>query len=155
MTFDLSEKSRFSAQPIEGYRFIQGTSAWYYTSADRTITLPAGVFAPEAITRSELDFSQEDTGESLELTLPRANPMCAQFVGDLPSTSLLVTVFRAHRGEEDLAVPIFSGKVIRARFEGAQVILTAASLMAMLSRSVPILALQTPATTCSTPQPVA
>ena len=32
------------------------------------ITLPAGVFAPEAITRSELDFSQEDTGETIDLT---------------------------------------------------------------------------------------
>ena len=144
MTYDAREKSRYLGQPIEGFRFTQGSNMWFYTSADRAITLPAGVFAPEAIVRSELDFSQEDTGETIELTLPRANPVPALFIGDLPSTPVWVTVYRAHRGEESLAVTIFSGKVIRARFEESEAILTGASLMAMLSRTVPILALQTP-----------
>lgn len=144
MTYDEREKSRYLAQPVEGFRFAQGSNLWLYTSADRAITLPAGVFAPEAIVRSELDFSQEDTGETIELTLPRANPVPALFIGDLPSTPVWVTVYRAHRGEESLAVTIFSGKVIRARFEESEAILTGASLMAMLARTVPILALQTP-----------
>ena len=39
---------------------------------------------------------------------------------------------------------IFSGKVVRARFEESEAILTGASLMAMLARTVPILAMQTP-----------
>ena len=144
MTFDSKEKSRYLGQPVEGFRFSQGTNTWLYTSADRAITLPSGVFAPEAIVRSELDFSQEDTGETIELTLPRANPVPALFIGDLPSTQLLVSIYRAHRGDEDLAVTIFSGKVVRARFEQSEAILTGASLMTMLTRTVPILALQTP-----------
>lgn len=144
MTYDMREKSRYLGQPVEGIRFSQGSNLWLYTSADRTITLPAGVFVPEAVTRSELDFSQEDTGESIELTLPRANPVAALFVGDLPSTPVWVTVYRAHRGEETLAVTIFGGKVIRARFEESKAVLTGASLMAMLSRTVPIMAMQTP-----------
>lgn len=144
MTFDVRERSRFLGQPIEGYRFAQGSNLWFYTSADRTITLPAGVFSPEAISRSELDFSQEDTGETVELTLPRANPVPALFIGDLPSTPIWVTIYRAHRGDEALAVTIFSGKVVRVRFEESEAILTGASLMSMLSRTVPILAMQTP-----------
>ncbi len=143
MTYDAREKSRYLGQPIEGYRFAQGSNLWFYTSADRAITLPAGVFAPEAITRSELDFSQEDTGETIELTLPRANPVPALFIGDLPSTPVWVTIYRAHRGEESLAVTIFSGKVVRARFEESEAVLTGASLTAMLARTVPILAMQT------------
>ena len=144
MTYDDREKSRYLGQPVEGFRFAQGSNLWLYTSADRAITLPAGVFAPEAITRSELDFSQEDTGETIDLTLPRPSPVAALFIGDLPSTPVWVTVYRAHRGEESLAVTIFSGKVIRARFEESEAILTGASLMAMLARTVPILAMQTP-----------
>ncbi len=144
MTFDARERSRSSGQPVEGFRFAQGSHLWLYTSADRKITLPAGAFTPEAITRSELDFSQEDTGESIEFTIPRTNPVAALFIGDLPSTPVWVTVYRAHRGDEDLAVTVFSGKVIRARFEESEAILTGASLMAMLARTVPTLAMQTP-----------
>ena len=144
MSYDDREQSRYSGQPIEGFRFAQGSNLWLYTSADREIPLPAGVFTPEAITRSELDFSQEDTGETIEFTIPRTNPVAALFIGDLPSTPVWVTVYRAHRGDETLAVTIFSGKVIRARFEESEAILVGASLMAMLSRTVPVLAMQTP-----------
>lgn len=144
MSFDERERGRYSGQPVEGFRFAQGSKVWLYTSADRKITLPAGVFTPEAIARSELDFSQEDTGESIDFTLPRINPVVAQFIGDLPSSPVWVTVYRAHRGDEDLAVTIFSGRVVRARFEESEAILVGASLMAMLGRTVPTLAMQTP-----------
>ena len=144
MTYDAREKGRYSGQPVEGFRFAQGSNLWLYTSADREIMLPAGVFTPEAITRTELDFSQEDTGETIEFTIPRTNPVAALFIGDLPSAPVWVTVYRAHRGDEDLAVTIFSGKVSRARFEESEAILVGASLMAVLSRTVPVLAMQTP-----------
>jgi len=144
MTYDAREKSRYGGQPVEGFRFAQGPNLWLFTSADREVTLPAGVFKPEAIARSEFDFSQEDTGETIEFTLPRTNPVAALFIGDLPSTPVWVAVYRAHRGDEDLAVTVFSGKVIRARFEESEAVLTGASLMAMLARTVPVLAMQTP-----------
>ena len=43
MTYDAREKSRYLGQPVEGYRFAQGSNSWFFTSADRAITLPAGV----------------------------------------------------------------------------------------------------------------
>ncbi len=73
----------------------------------------------------------------------QANSVPTLFIGDLPSSPVWMTIYRAHRGEEALAVTIFSGKVVRARFEESEAILTGASLMAMLARTVPILALQT------------
>jgi len=144
MTYNDREKSRYGGQPIEGFRFQQGDNAWLYTSADREITLPTGTFAPEPISRTSLDFSQEDTGETIEFTVARANPVAALFIGDLPSTPVWVTVYRAHRGDEDLAVVIFSGRIIRARFEESEAILVGASLMSILNRGVPVLELQTP-----------
>ena len=89
---------------------------------------------------SEVDANFALAAKTIELTLPRANPVPALFIGDLPSTPVWVTIYRAHRGEESLAVTIFSGKVVRARFEESEAILTGASLMAMLARTVPILA---------------
>ncbi len=70
--------------------------------------------------------------------------MAALLVGDLPLSPVWVTVYRARRGDEDLAVTIFSGKVVRARFEESEAILTGASLMAKLAGTVPVLAIQAP-----------
>lgn len=143
MTFDEREKAQFGGQPIEGYRFSQGENLWLYTSADEEIILPVGVFAPESITRGELDFSDEDSGETLQISVPISNPVAALFIGDLPSTPVWVTVYRTHRGDEDLAVTIFLGKILKASFEEDSIaVLTAGSLMSFLSRTVPILAVQ-------------
>jgi len=144
MTYDAREKSRHAGQPVEGFRFALGDQTWLFTSADREITLPSGGFTPEVITRTELDFSQEDTGETIEFAVSRTNPIATPFIGDLPSSPMWVTVYRAHRGEESLAVAIYSGRIIRARFEESQAVLVGASLMALLSRPVPVLAMQNP-----------
>lgn len=125
MSYDSREKSRHGGQPVEGYRFTKGTDVWLYTSADRALVLPAGTFAPETIARSAMDFSQEDTGETLEVTMPRTNPVAALFINSLPSTPVWLNVFRAHRGDEDLAVSVFSGRIVRVRFEESEAILTA------------------------------
>ena len=82
MTYDASEKSRYTGQPVECYRFTQGGNIWRVTSADRDITLPVGVFEPLAVTRGEFDFSQEDSGETLEITVPRDHPVAALFIAD-------------------------------------------------------------------------
>jgi len=91
-----------------------------------------------------MDFSQEDTGETLEVTMPRTNPVAALFINSLPSTPVWLNVFRAHRGDEDLAVSVFSGRILRVRFEESEAILTATGLMGLLGRNVPTLAMQTP-----------
>jgi uncharacterized phage protein (TIGR02218 family) len=143
--YDTRETHRFEGQPVECYKFTQGDNAWFYTSADRQVILPAaGTFEPAIITRGELDFSHEDTGEMIDFTVPRSDPVAALFIGDLPSTPVGITVYRAHRGDEDATIVIFSGKVIRARFEESQAILTGASLMSVLDRAVPPLGMQTP-----------
>ena len=144
MTYDERERSRYSGQPVEGFRFVQGANVWLYTSADREITLPIGTFAPEPITRTPLDFSQEDTGESMEFTVARTNPVAALFIGDVPSSPVWVTAYRAHRGDETEAVAFFTGKVTRARFVESEAVLVGTGLNTVLSRAVPILKMQTP-----------
>lgn len=144
MSYDATETSRHSAKPVEGFRFVQGPNTWLFTSADVPITLPIGVFDKETIQRSETSFSEEEHGEQLDVTLPRNNPVAELFIHDLPSTPVFLTVFRAHRGEEEDELAIFTGKVIRASFKGSEAVLTCASLVAVLDRPVPSLAMQTP-----------
>lgn len=145
MTYASRETSRFGGQPVECYKFTQGVTTWLYTSADEQVILPtAGTFAPQVIKRGELNFSREDTGEQLEMRVPRANEVAALFIGDLPSTAIGIIVYRAHRGDEDSPVVIFAGKVIQCRFEESEAVLIGSSLLSLLSRAVPTLALQTP-----------
>jgi uncharacterized phage protein (TIGR02218 family) len=143
MTFDSREKSTYQGQPVEGYKFAQGDNIWKYTSADESFTLPSGLYEPAVISRSEMSFSEEDTGETLEISVARDNPIAELFIAELPSNPIWVTIFRAHRGDEDLAVTIFAGKVIRAKFEESEAILTAGSLITVLSRAIPPLTMQT------------
>jgi len=143
-TFDERERQRFQGQPIEGFRFVQGSNVWMITSADDEITLPIGVFEPESITRTPLDFSQEDTGEQMEFTVPATHPVAALFIGDIPSTPVWITAYRAHRGDESESVAIFTGKITRVRFRESEAILVGTSITAMLTRAVPTLQMQSP-----------
>ena len=144
MAYDDREKSRYGAQPIEGFRFVQGDDVWLYTSADREITFPIGTFTPETITRGEVRQTKEDTGETLSLRLPVANPVAELFIAESPSTPVWFTHYRAHRGDETEAIAIFSGKIVRAAFEETEVELTATSIAAALTRGFPPLQMQTP-----------
>jgi uncharacterized phage protein (TIGR02218 family) len=143
-TYDERENERYEGQPIEGFRFVQGERVWLYTSADQEITLPIGVFSLETITRSILEHSKEDSGEQMEITLPVTNPVAALFIGDVPSSPVWVTVYRAHRGDEAETVTIYSGKITRARYRGSEAILVGTSVGAMMTRTVPVLEMQTP-----------
>jgi uncharacterized phage protein (TIGR02218 family) len=144
MTFESREISNYEGEPIEGFKFSQGDNVYRYTSADASFTLPAGTFEPAVIQRSEMSFSPEDTGETIEITVARDNPIATLFIGDLPSTAVWVTIYRAHRGDEDLAVTIFAGRIVRVRFTGSEAILTGGSLIAVLNRGIPPLMMQTP-----------
>lgn len=142
MSFDSREKSQYQGQPIEAFKFTQGDNIWLWTSADRDLVLPAGTFESTVIKRKEMEFSQEDTGETMEFLVPRDNPVAELFIGSLPSTPISVTVYRAHREDEDLAITIFSGRVEFGRFEESECTLTASSLLSLMNRSIPSLNLQ-------------
>ncbi len=144
MTFDASEKSRYGGKPVECFEFHQGGRAWRWTSADRVLLFPTGQFEPIAISREGLEFSEEDTGENIEIRVPRDNEVAALFIGDLPSSPVQVWIFRAHRGEELYAIAWFTGEVNRARFEESQAILVCRSTVAALDREFPTLSIQIP-----------
>ena len=80
----------------------------------------------------------------MEFTVVRTNPVAALFIGDVPSSPVWVTAYRAHRGDETEAVAFFTGKVTRARFVESEAVLVGTGLNTVLSRAVPVLKMQTP-----------
>lgn len=137
MTVDSREESQHQGEPVECFRFASGGSAWTHTSADREVTIPAGTFAPDFVMRSEIEHSQEDTGGTASVTVAQEHPVAALFVDYAPESPVSLTMWRAHRGEEDLAVPFWSGLLASATFEGSETTLHGMPDDVVLGRRVP------------------
>ena len=137
MTYDTREKSQYEGEPVECYRFTHGASTWLFTSADRAITLPAGTFEPDTISRGEQDHSQEDGAGTIEVVMPRTSPVAGLFIPYIPVLAVNLTVYRAHRGEESTSIALFVGRVSNCRFVGSEAIMLATPISQMLKRRLP------------------
>jgi uncharacterized phage protein (TIGR02218 family) len=136
MSYDSLEKSVYSGAPVELYRFTQGPKSWRYTSADSEQTYQGYAYRPEAISRGELDQSQEEQAGSLEVTLPRDNEVASLFIPYLPVEPIGVTLFRFHRGDSEV-VTIFVGKVASVAFIGSEARLVCQPVSEVLRRQIP------------------
>lgn len=142
MSFEARETGTATGAPLECYRFSQGSSLWLWTSADRSVVLPSGTYSPTTLTRGDLDHSNEDEGGSLQLTVPRTNQVAQLFAAEIPSTPVLLTVFRCHRGEETDVRVRFVGSVSAARLAGPEAVLLCQPWRATFRRTVPALRYQ-------------
>lgn len=137
MSYASRETSRSGGAPVECYRFVQGSSLWLWTTADVPVVLPTGTYSPATLERGGIDLSAEEEGGSLELTVPRGNPVALLFRDYLPATPVSLTVFRAHRGEESDVRVRFLGTVASVRFDGPSAMLVCQPLRSVFRRSVP------------------
>lgn len=148
MTYDGFEKSRSAGFPIECYRFAVGLTVYRYTSADSVVNAALGGdgaadFMPEAISRNDLNFNQEDHSGTITIGLGRFNPVAQMFMAYSPSGPAAVTIYRRHLYDPDNEfVVAFTGKVVAAIFDGSLVQLTCAPLSAVLRRNIPRLMFQ-------------
>ncbi len=136
MSYDSVEKSTYSGAPVELYRFTQGASAWRYTSADASQTYNGEGYAPEVISRGQIDQSQEEHAGNVEVKLPRDNEVAELFISYLPVIPVSLTVYRFHRSDGQ-AVTIFIGKVASIAFEGSEATLTCQPVSGVFKRSIP------------------
>jgi len=143
-TYDERENQTYEGQPVECYRIVHGETVWLYTSAAEEITLPTGVFVPEVLTGKEASFSQEDSDDIREVSVPATNPVAQLFVGEPPTAPVWITAFAAHRGDESNPVSFFTGKVTRARVTGSEAVLVATNIEALIERNVPVIQMQAP-----------
>lgn len=142
MSYDSRETSARAGDPFECYHFHQGASAWLYTSADTTISIPAGMFVPATVSRGQQEHSREAESGNVEVRLGRTDPVAALFIPYIPATPLLLTIWRGHRDDEALSIAIFIGRVTGCRFAGAEAILRCESNVARLRAPAPAVPFQ-------------
>lgn len=140
--YEAAQGPGLMSEPVEGFKFEQGANVWRLTSADRSITFLDGTFDPVAISRGELDFSQEDTAQTLAIQLPADHPVALLFIAYNPATPVTITAWRRHRPDEDEVVIFPAGQIISWNFEGAVATLTCAPVSNSFRRRVPALVFQ-------------
>lgn len=152
MTLDSAERSRYSGNPVECYRFQSDVNIWRFTSADERIpinVLPDGLqmYEPEALERTEPRHTHEESSGGFEIIVPRWSPIAALFIASPPATPVTLTVYRTHL-DDGQVIPAWMGTVTGASFEGSEARLECRPILAALRRTIPRIVAQR---TCNWP----
>lgn len=136
MTFADRETSLRGAAPVELYRFATGSTTFFYTSSDEEQSYLGDLYSPEAIRRSAPDQNGEASQASIEVTIPRTNPVGAFFIDYTPEPPMGLIVYRFHRGDPEV-IPFWKGEVSAIVFSAAEVKLTCFPPFEALRRKIP------------------
>lgn len=136
MTYNARETGQYSGSPVELYRFIHGSQQLFFTSADKAQTYSGNTYVREAITRGEIDASDEDQQGMLEVTVPRTNAVADLFIPGMPTSPVILTLFRMHRGDAEV-VQLWSGEITSVQFTGSVAKLSGQPVGAALRRTIP------------------
>ncbi len=137
MTFKSVELSRFAGEPVELYRWTQGASIWAHTPADASVSYGGDTYTPQAIRRSGLVVSDEDSSFEIDVDMPRTLAPATQFISGSVPAPLWLTLYRKHLSDAE-AIICFVGQVREASFESAGICtLHVVSLREALSRQIP------------------
>lgn len=122
MSFLGLELSVFGGKPIELYEFACGTNLWLYTSADEDKTIDNVVYKKASIKRGSLSLSQEQSKNSLTLTIDKDLPVLNQFRVAPPAQEMSLKLKRYHHGDGQMVTP-WVGTVLNVKFNerGAEV----------------------------------
>ena len=99
MTYDASEISVASGQPVELYQWNVRNSSiyWRYTSAAYVISYGGNDFSPQpGISRSSLEETDDTLKSECRITIPNSNSMAEGYILSAPEGVVDFTLFRAH-----------------------------------------------------------
>jgi hypothetical protein len=136
VTYDARETGVYTGAPLEAYLFSMGTQEFCYTPNDAEFTLAGKTYQPESIGGGDLDLSGEDEQGSLEITVPKDNPLVAMFVPDLPIRPLMLTVYAGHQNEAEWRVR-WTGEIASCEVKGAVATLTGLPISRVMRRMIP------------------
>jgi len=130
MSFDSIETSEYF-EPRELYTFTRGTKDWLYTSGDTDIAYGARTFLAEPIKRSKIQSTQDIGQSKLKITTSRSNDFISNFLTDVPTVVISITVTRIHASDDDPAV-IFQGRVLNVAHEENEAVITCQQNISLL-----------------------
>lgn len=141
MSYQSKELSIFGGAPIEIYRFYQGVNIWRYTSADKEVIYNGEKYTPIPISRTGIDQSKELKAGSIDITVPRDNPLAGKYIATNPASAVWLTILRYHRADDNARV-IFIGRVTNVKFQGSRATISVSPIQDIVDRMVPRITFQ-------------
>ena len=131
--------------PVELYTFTLPTATERFTDTEIAWAHPiSGLpFAPNEISRGNLQQSEEDDSMSIEIVTDALNPVAEFFrTPFLPARTIFVLVERTHTGAIDAPAVVFRGQIAQCVFEGAKAKMTCVPTKRAVSRTIPVILVQ-------------
>lgn len=145
MSFDATERGRFSGKPVHLFTFTRQGLSWRYCTGTRPYTYGAFTWQPAQIRRSAIQEAFDQAKDDLTITMAYLrNPVAAaaedapvtQAVGDnwfpyMPHDPIYVTCMAAHVGSEDApavewigitSVPVFTDTELQIKCAPARIL---------------------------------
>jgi len=130
-TIDISAQS---AQPVWLYEFVQGSTAWRYTSAPVAQTHATHTWTPLPVAHTEITQSSEMSRQGITLTFPRTDTFAIQFVRDTVDAVTTVTLYRGHPSDGEF-VTFWKGRVSAGKAGGQRIEVECESIFTSLRRA--------------------
>ncbi len=120
MSYDAQETSQQGGKPVELLTFIYGAITRRYNTSEDDCTVGGQVYTSSPITIPEVESSPERVRNSIEIIVPRDNPIALLFRVTPPTQVIALTIGRIHRddGDEEVLTP-FVGRVLNCEWMGA------------------------------------
>jgi uncharacterized phage protein (TIGR02218 family) len=111
MSYASIETSAQSGRPVELYEFLNGATAYRYTSAAGDVSYGGHTYTAVPIARGAVEATSETARLALEITCARSLGVLALFALMPPAEVVAVTLRRLHAGDGE-AVTLWMGRVL-------------------------------------------
>lgn len=111
MTYATVESSVQTGRPVELYEFLDGSTAYRYTSADGDVVYGGNTYTAVPISRSAVEATSEVARLALNITCSRDVSILDLFSLMPPAEIVSVTVRRLHSGDGE-AITLWMGRIL-------------------------------------------
>jgi len=134
MTYNSIEESVFSGDLIELYKFSIGHLTFAYTSSTDELQYLGTSYKTWNLDRNAITQGDDINRGDLLISVSRDFPIADRFRVTPPSTPVLLTVYRVHRGSSDGAVA-WQGRVMSVEWKGSVAELRCQSAFSTIQRT--------------------
>ena len=96
MTYNDSEISAASGQPVELYDIAMGVTHWRLASGGEDIVYALNTYESAPCKRTEIEKTGEIPKDSIQLELPRGHAIGSLFIASVPDQEMTITIYRGH-----------------------------------------------------------
>lgn len=111
MSYTTVETSAQSGRPVELYEFLNGATAYRYTSADGDVAYGGHTYTAVPIARGAVEATSETARLALEITCARTVGVLDLFALMPPAEIVAVTLRRLHAGDGE-AITLWMGRIL-------------------------------------------